>query len=71
MPRQPRAYVECILVVETRREHAGEVIRRCIEEGADAEYEFRAVVPKGTLWIHDRSKLVRDAEGRPTVMTGA
>ncbi|HEX5780162.1 MAG TPA: PAS domain-containing protein [Xanthobacteraceae bacterium] len=52
------------------QQHAGEVVRRCIA-GADVEYEFRAVVPKGTLRIYDRSRCVRDAEGRPAYMLGA
>jgi PAS domain S-box-containing protein len=68
-PRTSAGFID--IVHPDDRQYAGEVIRRCIEEGADAEYEFRAVVPKGTLWIHDRSKLVRDAQGRPSYMTGA
>ena len=68
-PRTSAGFVE--IVHSADREYAGEVIRRCVEEGIDAEYEFRAVVPKGTLWIYDRSKLVRDDEGRPAYMTGA
>jgi PAS domain S-box-containing protein len=68
-PRTSSGFID--IVHPDDRQHAGEVIRRCIEEGVDAEYEFRAVVPKGTLWIHDRSKLVRDAQGRPAYMTGA
>jgi PAS domain S-box-containing protein len=50
---------------------ATEVVRRCIQEGIDVEYEFRAVVPKGTLRIFDRSRCIRDAEGRPAYMLGA
>lgn len=53
------------------RGHARESIRKCVEGVADAEYEFRAIVPKGTLWIYDRGKLVRDAQGRPACMMGA
>jgi PAS domain S-box-containing protein len=51
--------------------HAGEVVRRCIEEGVDVEYEFRAVVPKGILSIFDRSRCIRDSGGRPEYMIGA
>jgi PAS domain S-box-containing protein len=68
-PRTSAGFIE--IIHPDDRAHAGEVIRRCVEEGIDAEYEFRAVVPKGTLWIYDRSKLVRDAEGGPAYMMGA
>jgi PAS domain S-box-containing protein len=51
--------------------HATEVVRRCIEQGEDVEYEFRAVVPKGTLRIFDRSRCLRDLLGRPAFMLGA
>jgi PAS domain S-box-containing protein len=70
--KAPRNLAEFSAIVHPDdRAFAGEVIRRCIEEGKTAEYEFRAVVPKGTLWIYDRSNLVRDAAGRPTYMMGA
>jgi PAS domain S-box-containing protein len=68
-PRTSAGFIE--IIHPDDRAHAGEVIRCCVEEGIDAEYEFRAVVPKGTLRIYDRSKLVRDAEGRPAYMMGA
>jgi PAS domain S-box-containing protein len=68
-PRTSAKFFE--IVHPDDRKFASEIVQRCIEEGVDAKYEFRAVVPKGTLWIYDRSKLVRDEEGRPAFMTGA
>ena len=68
-PRNSQGFIS--IIHPDDRAYAGEVIQKCVEGGADVEYEFRAVVPKGTLWIYDRSKLVRDAGGRPAYMTGA
>ena len=52
-----------------------EVIRRCqacAAEGADFEMEFRVVWRDGTIrWLYDRGKTFRDAERRPSYMTGA
>lgn len=51
------------------------VIQRCqacAAVGADFEMEFRVVWPEGTIhWLYDRGKTYRDAEGRPSYMTGA
>src|SRR5690606_33024008 len=53
------------------RERVWGVIRACIDEGIDADYQFRAVVDGNIRWIYDRSALVRDAEARPLYMLGA
>ena len=46
--------------------------RRCKEEAADFEMEFRVVHPDGTVhWLHDRGRTFADAEGRAQYMTGA
>jgi two-component sensor histidine kinase len=47
------------------------ILQGCLQEGSEMEYEFRAVIAERTVWIYDRSSLVRDAEGRPLYMTGA
>ncbi len=51
------------------------VIQRCVAcaaEGADFEMEFRVVWRDGTIrWLYDRGKTFRDAERRPSYMTGA
>ena len=45
---------------------------RCRSEGADFEMEFRVIWPDGTQrWLYDRGRTFRDAEGRPSYMTGA
>lgn len=46
-------------------------ISACIEKGADADYQFRAVVGNSVRWIYDRSALTRDAAGNPAYMLGA
>lgn len=53
------------------RERAGRLLGALLENGNEIEYEFRAVVGDRIVWIYDRSTLVRDAEGRPSYMTGA
>lgn len=47
-------------------------IRDALKGGSEAEYEFRAVLPDGTIrWIYDRCVVVRDDAGDPLYMTGA
>jgi PAS domain S-box-containing protein len=53
------------------RERAGRLLGALLESGREIEHEFRAVVGDRIVWIYDRSTLVRDAEGRPSYMTGA
>jgi PAS domain S-box-containing protein len=53
------------------REHAWSQIRACIEEGWDADYQFRTVVGGEERWIYDRSALVRNPDGSPAYMLGA
>ena len=53
------------------REHAWSQIRACIEEGRDADYQFRTVVGGEERWIYDRSALVRNPDGSPAYMLGA
>ncbi len=46
--------------------------RRCAEEGADFDMEFRVVQPDGSLrWLSDQGRTLCDAQGRPLYMTGA
>lgn len=46
--------------------------RRCAEEGADFEMEFRVVWPDGSLhWLYDRGKTYFNEDGLPMYMTGA
>jgi len=59
------------LVHEEDRERIGAAVRRCIEKGGSAEYEFRIRTPSGEeRWIHDRSRIVHDRTGRPLAMLG-
>ena len=45
---------------------------RCAKEGADFDLEFRVVWPDSTVhWLHDRGKTFRDADRKPSYMTGA
>lgn len=53
------------------RERALGLIGACLESGSEIEYEFRAQVKGRTVWIYDRSGVLRDAAGRPLFMTGA
>lgn len=46
--------------------------RRCAEDGADFDMEFRIVWPDGSFhWLDDKGKTCRDEAGRPAYMTGA
>ncbi|HLK60155.1 MAG TPA: ATP-binding protein, partial [Chthonomonadaceae bacterium] len=46
--------------------------RRCVEEGADFEMEFRVIWPDGTVhWLYERGKTLQDEAGHPASMTGA
>jgi PAS domain S-box-containing protein len=46
-------------------------IKAALENGADADFQFRAVVGDSVRWIYDRSGVVRDAAGKPSYMLGA
>jgi PAS domain S-box-containing protein len=60
------------LVHEDDRPRVGEAIRRCREEGAPFEEEFRTVWPDGSVhWIVNRGRTYTGAEGRPAYVTGA
>jgi PAS domain S-box-containing protein len=53
-------------------EHAREVLRRCLEEGAPYELEFRTIRPTGEVrWLSTNARLFRDASGKPIRMVGA
>jgi PAS domain S-box-containing protein len=58
------------LVHPDDRATAWATIAGCLENGKDAEYQFRAVVGDTVRWIYDRSTLARDADGKPTYMFG-
>ncbi len=53
------------------RAHAWSKIRACIEEGKDADYQFRTNVGGEVRWIYDRSALIRNPDGTPAYMLGA
>jgi diguanylate cyclase len=59
------------LIYPDDREQVGKLLGALLKSGNEIEYEFRAVVGGRIVWIYDRSTLVRDANGRPTYMTGA
>jgi PAS domain S-box-containing protein len=46
-------------------------ISASIQNGIEADFEFRVVVGDTVRWIYDRSNAVRDADGTPTHMLGA
>ncbi len=46
-------------------------INTALENGADAEFQFRAVIGDAVRWIYDRSGIVRDEVGKPAYMLGA
>lgn len=46
-------------------------ITASIENGVEAEFQFRVVVGDSVRWIYDRSGVVRDEEGKPSYMLGA
>lgn len=58
------------LVHPDDRAAASATIAACLENGADADYQFRAVVGGQVRWISDRSTLTRDAQGNPACMLG-
>lgn len=68
-PRTSSEFLQ--LIHPDDRERAGRLLGALLESGREIEYEFRAVVHGRIVWIYDRSSLVRDAEGRPSYMTGA
>ncbi len=45
-------------------------ITACVEQGKDADYQFRAVVGDTVRWVYERSTLTRDADGTPAYMLG-
>jgi len=70
--RSPKTSGEFLsLIHPDDREHAWSKIRACIEEGVDADYQFRAVVGDEIRWIYDRSALIRRPDGAPAYMLGA
>jgi PAS domain S-box-containing protein len=52
------------------RAAAHATIAACVEQGTDANYQFRAIVGDSVLCIYDRSTLTRDADGNPAYMHG-
>lgn len=68
----PKTSAEFIAFIHPEdRARAWENIRACIEDGIDADYQFRAVVRGQIRWIYDRSALMRDEAGNPAYMLGA
>ncbi len=58
------------LVHPDDRAAASATIAACLKNGANAYYQFRAVIGDRVRWIYDRSTLTRDAEGNPAYMLG-
>lgn len=52
------------------RAAAWAVIAGCLENGTEADHQFRTVVGNTVRWIYDRSTLSRDADGKPACMHG-
>ena len=60
------------MVHKDDRERVVEACRRCAEQGADFQEEFRVVWPDGTVrWLFDKGKTVLGTDGRPRSMAGA
>jgi PAS domain S-box-containing protein len=60
------------LVHPDDRMRVSQVVQQAMASGLDTDFEFRALTPDGKLhWIHDRSRVLRDARGRPQIMYGA
>ena len=54
------------------RAAVADACRRCAEEGADFEMEYRVTRPDGTEhWLYDKGKTFFDEAGRPLYMAGA
>ncbi len=54
------------------RRGASLAISNAVKKATSAEYEFRPLRPDGPeRWIHNRSRVVYDSEGRPLYMIGA
>jgi PAS domain S-box-containing protein len=54
------------------RPNVVEMLRRCLEEGADFELDYRVLLPNGRArWLSDRGCAFRDNDGKPLYMTGA
>ena len=53
------------------RAFVADAVRRALEEGGDLDYEFRIVLPDGSVrWIADQGQVGRDRAGRVAYMTG-
>ena len=60
------------LVHADDRERVVDACRRCADQGADFEEEFRVVWPDGTVrWLFDKGKTMLGSDGRPRCMAGA
>ncbi len=59
------------LVHPDDRAKVSAAINTALENGNDAEFQFRAVVGDSVRWIYDRCGVVRDAAGEPDYMLGA
>ncbi|HKN88635.1 MAG TPA: PAS domain S-box protein [Nitrospiraceae bacterium] len=54
------------------RAGVADACRRCVEEGADFEMEYRVIRPDGTEhWLYDKGKTFFDEAGHPLYMAGA
>jgi PAS domain S-box-containing protein len=54
------------------RERVVATIRNAVKRGAQADHEFRVVLPDGSVrWIYDRSRVIPDADGSAMLMVGA
>jgi PAS domain S-box-containing protein len=74
LPREsaPRTSKEFFALIHPDdREAAWRAVSTCIDNGQDADYQFRAVVGTNIRWIYDRSALVRNPDGSPAYMLGA
>jgi PAS domain S-box-containing protein len=71
--RSPRTAAQFLALVHPDdRARVASIIEASLTRDIDPDYEFRAVLPDGTVrWIYDRSKLVRDAAGQPLYILGA
>lgn len=60
------------LVHPDDRQRVWAVVERSLKQQIDPDHEFRIVRPDGSVrWIYDRSRVIRDAAGKPLYIIGA
>lgn len=70
--RTPKTSHEFFALIHTEdRERIGATLMNELKSGSELDYEFRAVIDGKTIWIQDRSMIVRDESDKALYVTGA